>query len=89
MTQWWSASIVKKMGVLAATSTAFPKHCCDPPLGWRPWSPRSVPLYEKTWVGEMMNWGSKLPIYNQTKLVSLSAGPSMFLMNDMNEIASL
>ena len=30
--------------------------------------PRSAPLYEKTWVGEMMNWGSKLPIYNQTKL---------------------
>ena len=29
---------------------------------------RSAPLYEKTWVGEMMNWGSKLPIYNQTKL---------------------
>ncbi|CAE7400980.1 GA2OX8 [Symbiodinium pilosum] len=27
----------------------------------------SEPLYEKTWVGEMMNWGSKLPIYNQTK----------------------
>ena len=40
---------------------------CTPP--W--WCPRSVPLYEKTWVGEMMNWGSKLPIYNQTKLVSL------------------
>lgn len=32
------------------------------------WMPRSAPLYEKTWVGEMMNWGSKLPIYNQTKL---------------------
>ena len=31
-------------------------------------NPRSAPLYEKTWVGEMMNWGSKLPIYNQTKL---------------------
>eukprot|EP00439_Symbiodinium_sp_Y106_P022874 s255_g2.t2 len=28
----------------------------------------SQPLYEKTWVGEMMNWGSKLPIYNQTKM---------------------
>ena len=25
-------------------------------------------IYEKTWVGEMMNWGSKLEIYNQTKM---------------------
>mmetsp|Transcript_50726 Transcript_50726/g.94796 ORF Transcript_50726/g.94796 Transcript_50726/m.94796 type:complete len:792 (-) Transcript_50726:111-2486(-) len=24
-------------------------------------------MYEKTWVGEMMNWGSKLSIYNKTK----------------------
>ncbi|CAJ1395422.1 unnamed protein product [Effrenium voratum] len=27
----------------------------------------SKPLYDKTWVGEMMNWASKLPIYNKTK----------------------
>jgi hypothetical protein len=74
MTQWWSASIAKKMGVLAASSTGFtgstlPKaQVLWSVAGWRP---RSVPLYEKTWVGEMMNWGSKLPIYNQTKLVQL------------------
>ncbi|CAJ1394492.1 unnamed protein product, partial [Effrenium voratum] len=31
----------------------------------------SKPLYDKTWVGEMMNWASKLPIYNKTTLGTL------------------
>ncbi|CAL1159166.1 unnamed protein product [Cladocopium goreaui] len=38
----------------------------------------SVPLYEKTWVGEMMNWGSKLPIYNQTKMEMMRMAQGLY-----------
>jgi len=38
----------------------------------------SAPLYEKTWVGEMMNWGSKLPIYNQTKMEMMRLAQGLY-----------
>ncbi|CAE7037072.1 hxnY [Symbiodinium natans] len=38
----------------------------------------SEPLYEKTWVGEMMNWGSKLPIYNQTKMEAMRRAQGLY-----------
>ncbi|CAK9029836.1 unnamed protein product [Durusdinium trenchii] len=38
----------------------------------------STPIYEKTWVGEMMNWGSRLPIYNQTKMEMMRMAQGLY-----------
>ena len=39
------------------------------------------PIYEATWVGELMNWGSKLPIYNQTKQDMMRQAQGLYLSN--------
>ena len=78
----WSASIAKRMGISSRKFRRAPNsRTCDMSdipcvftseqgmvvfLRRRVACPRSTPIYEKTWVGEMMNWGSRLPIYNQT-----------------------
>ncbi|CAE7222302.1 htyE [Symbiodinium natans] len=41
----------------------------------------SEPIYEATWVGELMNWGSKLPIYNQTKQEMMRQAQGLYLSN--------
>lgn len=41
----------------------------------------SEPIYEPTWVGELMNWGSKLPIYNQTKQDMMRQAQGLYLSN--------
>ena len=41
----------------------------------------SEPMYEPTWVGEMMNWGSKLSIYNHTKQEMMRQAQGLYLAN--------
>jgi hypothetical protein len=36
------------------------------------------PLYEPSWVGEMFNWGSNLPIYNKTRQEQLRIAQGLY-----------
>ena len=37
-----------------------------------------APLYEPSWIGEMFNWGSELPIYNKTKQERLRRAQGLY-----------